>query len=58
METSYDIVRKLGIIGKSIVKTRDVQGITDHIDGYPKIYNFTVVNWSRNWVKNLVNFLN
>lgn len=45
IETPYDQVRKFATIGKSIMKTRDVQGITDHVDGYPKIYNFTLVMW-------------
>lgn len=29
--------------GYKVIKTRDLNSIVDHIDGYPKIYNFTLV---------------
>ncbi len=29
--------------GADMWRAQNVQGIVDHIDGYPKIYNFTLV---------------
>ncbi len=29
--------------GYKVMQTRDLKSIVDHIDGYPKIYNFTLV---------------
>lgn len=42
-ETLMDKIKKITSIGRKIIKSRDITSISDHTDGYPKIYNFTLV---------------
>lgn len=42
-ETVLDQIKKITSISRQILKTRDIKSISDHTEGYPKIYNFTLV---------------
>lgn len=41
--TTLTEIKTIMKAGYNVMKTRDVGSIVDHVDGYPKIYNFTLV---------------